>query len=975
MLERLATVFFTVIWLSWTFAQSPSYINYGVKDGLPSEEVYDIAVDESGLIWCTTDRGVCTYDGYSFTTYTSKDGLVDNTNFEIIEDREGKYWFTGINGNLSYYHQGTFHAFEKNDEPYLLGEGRWVIDLFNDKNQLLFIKFNLSNGFVSYDLNSGILSERSIEKADWIYESEELGEFIVKQFDDQKLIHQSFLGYSKAVIELNDQQGFLGLIRDKLYHFHNGRVILFPDTKNKSSDFILKDEFDNIWIGTNEGLLQYPLGDLSAAPLTYFDDISVTSIAIDRDQNYWISSLESGLFFIPSFGIKSATIPSVQKNKANYLFLSSLDEVLLVGSSDYPMGTNILYREAGQAIHSRHVISPYHMLRANKNDLRKLVDYRVATPSGKSKKVLSTDAFILPMIWINSDTLLLSNFKGYIAESRSKRIFKSSGTVNPTMLGHERVKTWALSGHDAIWAGTMNGLFRLSKSDFQTTEYFGDRHELLSKRISTIIPSEDDKLWIGTVGNGLLYFDMDTVLQYSVSDQLSSNMINSLEPQGDSILWVATNKGLDKLIYHWEGELPITDTIINYTTHNGLLSNYVNYVEWHQDELWVAFNNGLNYFDPEELERPAAVPIVLLTSILSITDDQKIEENQELLHNQSDIVFSYKAISFAKPAKDPFYRYKLHGPQQTNDWYYSNDTTARFTNLAAGAYEFRVEAQNKHHVWSKQPAVFQFEIAPHFSKTWWFYTLILFALASLIGWLWRWRLQDVKKDQKLKEAQYRTKDAELSALRNQMNPHFVFNSLNSIQNYIFKNEIENANYYLSQFSKLMRNSLEFSKLKNIALEDEIQFLILYMELELHRFPNTFDFRLTVDPRIATDIYYLPPLILQPIIENSVKYAFKHAEYKGLIEVDIQELRHGELIKVIIQDNGSGLKSNSSRSATDTDQHKSFGLSIVKNRIDLLNAERKNGKASFQYTNRTDRSGLKTTFVLPIKIHNDKISNR
>ena len=969
MVERLSILFISVLLAISSVGQTPFYINYGVEDGLPSEEVYDIAIDESGLIWCTTDRGVCTYDGYEFTTYTTKDGLSNNTNFEIIEGKNGKLWFTGFNSELSYFQEDSFQPFENKSALEHQTEGSWVVDMIWNQNQLRFINFYHPDGFSILDINSGEFSGQIMENADLIYDSEEWGAFRIAKFDNQLLAHNDRLAFSKSIIELDKNQEFLGLFKNELLHFKDGQVLPLSDMGNKKADFILKDKFGDVWIGSNEGLMLYQSGDLSVDPLAYLEDISVTSIAIDRDDNYWISSLERGLFFIPSFQIKKAIIPTVQDLQGTYLFLKSMDEILFVGASENRSFS--IHYDKEQGVNSWQIPSPIKFGDPIFFKIQNVLNYTVETPSGKLTNPTALDGFMLPIIWLPTDTLVYATFKGYIAHSGNKRIVKS---IVSQPLGKERIKTWAKSSGDKIWAGTMEGLYSLSTSDFVTAYYYGNDHKLLSARISTIIPTEDDNLWIGSMGNGLLYFNMDTVIQFSEAHRLSSNMINSLQLQGDSVLWVATNKGLDKVVYHWEQELPVTDTIINYTTQNGLLSNYVNYVEWHQGKLWVAYNNGLNYFDPNDLERPAAAPKVSLTAVSSITDGQKIANNQELKHDQCDIVFSFKGISFAKPAKDPFYRYRLNGNQQSNDWYYSNDTTARFTNLAAGDYEFRVEAQNKHHEWSKNPVLFSFEIAPHFSKTWWFYVLTVCAAAFIIGWLWRWRLQDVKKDQKLKEAQYRTKDAELSVLRNQMNPHFVFNSLNSIQNYIFKNEIENANYYLSQFSKLMRSSIEFSKLEKISLDDEIQFLILYMDLELQRFPNTFDFKLSVDPKIATDIYYIPPLILQPIIENSVKYAFKHVKYKGLIEVVIEEYRSGELIQVIIQDNGSGIKENAIQKEVTGEQHRSYGLSIVKNRIELLNEEKQKGKASFQYHNRTDRSGLITTIILPIAIHNDKIRN-
>lgn len=201
------------------------------------------------------------------------------------------------------------------------------------------------------------------------------------------------------------------------------------------------------------------------------------------------------------------------------------------------------------------------------------------------------------------------------------------------------------------------------------------------------------------------------------------------------------------------------------------------------------------------------------------------------------------------------------------------------SNLENGKYAFFVKAANNDGVWSK-PIVCFFTIHPPFWRTWWFNTLLIIVLLSILYGFYYYKLQKIKLEEKLK-AQF-LKDLaqiEMKALRAQMNPHFIFNSLNSIQKFILKNDTFAASQYLTKFSKLIRLILDHSNQNYIRLTNEIEQLKLYTEIEALRFDNQFDYEFILDNSIINDHTYIPSMIIQPYIENAIWHGLLHKETK------------------------------------------------------------------------------------------------
>ncbi|MGZ4060807.1 MAG: sensor histidine kinase, partial [Bacteroidia bacterium] len=268
------------------------------------------------------------------------------------------------------------------------------------------------------------------------------------------------------------------------------------------------------------------------------------------------------------------------------------------------------------------------------------------------------------------------------------------------------------------------------------------------------------------------------------------------------------------------------------------------------------------------------------------------------------------------------------------NWYYTKNTTIQYTTLPPGDYTFTVYAINYSNISSIKPCVIFFNIKKPYWKTWWFITLMIVLVLFCIYIVFRVRIYYVKRTEEEKTLlNKKISEVELKAIRAQMNPHFIFNSINSIQHYILINDSDMAYRYLSKFSKLIRNVLENSKHEVITLHKEIETIELYVELEKLRFENKFDHQIIVDPSIDILSYGISPLLIQPYVENAIWHGLMHKQAKGLLTIRFAE--ETKLIRCTIEDNGVGRAFSEELKKNKTSAHRSLALSLNKERLEII----------------------------------------
>lgn len=958
------------------FGQDPYFINYDTKDGLPSSEVYDVEVDSNGMVWFATDRGICSYNGYEFKTYTTEDGLANNTLLAIWKDRKGNFWFPGIDGSLSIYDHEKFYPYRWNDGLKESFKGRWIQQIAWDQNNKLYFwisgigalkKYVISNqdGEIS-EINFNTLKDKypfiSHEKIDFI----DLGGYYIP--DDTRV--------ALKVIKKDSSYIYIDIHKDRNVIKEFDQISMISAYNNSSKELMVKyilniitDSSGNIWLCTKSGVYKFTYDQFPQNPIHYFKNVAVSDIHEDSQGNYWLTTLENGILLIPSFNFHALSEQTNLFDQRKMMVVLPLKNHLIFGNSK----GEIIALDQNKYLKNIEIPNAnnqyfFGQSKNNKVILRNTIIEEVNNQLVFKKHLDHIDTYYA--FELNNGQYVITTTVGFkIQNPITKEIIKNYYT---RFL--EKIVS-IFESHNTLWLGTINGLFSMDNSRMDVVTEEHNRFPLLKSRINDIKPDLHNNLWLATVGNGLLYKTKDTVLQITTLDGLNSNFINRIFPENDSTIWVATNIGLDRLIYYFKNKSFSISGIETYNTSDGLLTNYINDITKWNGKIWLATNKGINYFDPEAIDMTFPPPKIILEEIAVNDSTYNAGDILNLKHFQNDLYFKFTGISYRKQNDKPFYRYRLKSENTDSTWYFTNNRDVRFNDLLPGEYTFEVAAQNKHGQWSEKPVVHNFTIQPHFTQTNWFRMIGLVTIVGIIAFAFQTRSKRIKREEEQKR---KVQEAELQALRNQMNPHFVFNALNSIQNFVFKNDAVKANYYLSRFSRLMRDGLQFARLKYISLEEEIIFLNTYLELEKMRFPDKFQYVIKVDEHIPASQYSIPPLLFQPILENAVKHAFKNIDYEGYLEICFEELKPGELLKVTITDNGEGIIPESVNKHTKS-KDKSLGIEIINNQIALLNQEAKDNKASFRIFNRNtidpQLKGTQAEFIISIKFsENDKSSH-
>ena len=446
-------------------------------------------------------------------------------------------------------------------------------------------------------------------------------------------------------------------------------------------------------------------------------------------------------------------------------------------------------------------------------------------------------------------------------------------------------------------------------------------------------------IWTGT-SKGLVKIVNDTSIQYVMDENalLSKMNVYGVVEDNNGKLWISTNQGL------WKYDEEAKDRkLTQFNEIDGLSGDFFSLYNCsllsNNSEIWMGNNKGLVKFNPNKIKPYSEPPKVYINELL-INDTEVYkgigeEDFLELPYDKNTLTFDVAAINLIKPEQNKIH-YRLNG--------YSDDTLSvdnnqliRYTKIPHGKYGFEVTAVDANGNKSKTKTL-SIKINPPFWKTWWFCLLSLLTIAFLIYAIYKSRVKQLIKEEEKKTTLEKLKnqllDVEMKALRAQMNPHFLFNAMNSIKGIIVKKEEKKAADYLTKFSSLLRGILANSEKKKIVLAKEIEALKLYIELESLRFTREFNYQIQIDKNIDTGFTRIPPLILQPFVENAIWHGLIPKK-SGINKLNINIFRENDFVILEIEDNGVGRKKEV---VVKEKKHKSMGIGITEKRAKLLHSE-------------------------------------
>ncbi|MFD2574253.1 two-component regulator propeller domain-containing protein [Spirosoma soli] len=507
-----------------------------------------------------------------------------------------------------------------------------------------------------------------------------------------------------------------------------------------------------------------------------------------------------------------------------------------------------------------------------------------------------------------------------------------------------------------LWVGGLGPVYKISPDLKLLAQYDhkeDDPYSLPDEGVTDFVEDKRGQIWMSS-DNGLACLNQRTgrFAVYTTRHGLPNNDIAALQLVNDS-LWVSTSKGLACL-----------DTrTLRFTTFDeadGIPSSEFesgSVVRDSSGRIYFGAMRGLVYVEPNQIRLNRFVPPVYLTSF-RVNDRELLRGSPDrpptivLDYSQNGFSFDMAALSFDN-ADGNRYAYRLEGFE--DQWNQAtNRAFASYTNVPPGEYVLHVIAANNDGVWNRQGYKLPLTIRPPFWQTWWFQIVAFGSLLTLVISVARRREARLVKEQREKsELRERIAASEMKALRSQMNPHFLYNSLNAIRLFVLQNDSDNADKYLVKFARLMRLILENSRLEWVTLASELEQLALYLELEQLRFGNKFDFKVDADPALDRENTSIPPMIIQPYIENSILHGIAHKKNRGTIQVCIKPV--DDRLECTVEDDGVGrLKASELKSKT-VSSHKSVGLKVTEERLQLI----------------SQRSGKETRVTIVDKVGDDQ----
>lgn len=938
-MHRALLIFLLTFVTVWAAAQSPLFHNYETKDGLPSPETYRVLQDSRGYIWIATDAGLSRFNGYEFRNFTTSNGLPDNVVFVLCEDTKGRLWGGTFSGKFFYVFNDTIHtitlskSFQKTFGTMLLST------IYVDKGDTIWVGGNSEMHLLK-------IYPDGKKKEEYTYETLEQEGSTIFQVDGKGVIYgchhapSSYLLLERvhdpaikveADLPRDKDKQYCARTVDGDYIFSINDLLFHIDAKGKLLEtrrmphavlWIYIDSKRTLWVGTNKtGVFHFNGESISdEVPRNYLTGESVSSIVQDHEGGTWFTTLTHGVFYLPS-----ELFYSYRYNNTDENFNSIISIGNTVLASTYE-GNIYRFSASGSYIDKQELPEKARFLsgiyRHSSGDVVIAAHPHLLITDSLSRNVRFGNEAPYYFTEDSSGRMWAGASRGfyYMEASDLAHVVKIQCNLRTTAIYADK-KT------NVLWVGSVLGFYRIPIPDLDAGKLYIPPDPLITKRVNDIQPY-GDALLVATQDAGFYIYRNGTFRPVTARDGLPGNNCRSIYVDRDDVVWVGTDKGLARC----RGLDSSKPDIYSITTAHGLLSDDINKVMRCGDKIWVASRKGITFFDPRQLQVNTAPARVYITSVEINDKSVPIHAHYDLSYDKNFLTLRFSGLAFVN-AGNVTYRYKLEGIDE--EWRYTRSTQARYTTLPPGDYTFTVYARNSDGTWSSDPAKISFFIDHPYWAKWWFITsVILISIGIAISVFMIWFRQYSLRQAERIAFNKKLADTELLALRAQMNPHFVFNSLNSIQLFILNHDSKKAQHYLSKFSRLMRSVLQNSKQQMISLEKEIQTLELYIELESLRFE--FEYKIEVDEKIDMFGMEIPSMLVQPYVENAIWHGLMHKEADRKLLLKVERDERG--LVFTIRDNGIGRKkAMEQRAATRNPADKSMGMTVTNERIEVMNS--------------------------------------
>ena len=965
------------------------------RDGLLHSAVYSITQDDHGYMWIGSANGLQRYDGIRFTNYQKGIAALSTEAVpaNIYTGDSFNIWFTCGDVVRLNKRSNRITVFKtdhlRNDKlfnfaSYTDEKGRsWWLGKY-----ALFIP-DTTGKDISYSIplvpnytaQTGNPVVKSASGEVWLSAGLNL------LFDEQSKkiyspdynpINHPFLRFLKQTA-FDKVLSFLLPDRKGNYWFAtwDGRVVFFETATGLASVFsvpavasgeriaatgkatmiaicLLEDSRGTIWAGTNHaGLLRFDSIQNSFFPVTTKDgagyaanyDFRFLCLTEDRDGNIWTGT-ERGINIFHPYRQYFQTITSLKGSRQP---LADLEITTALSLSN----SKILVTTWGGGF----------ALYDSTAKLKNLVQ-----PAGTYEYGMTWDAFEAPdaVVWVGAQHGYLYQYHPSTNKWTISRplVFMNStvrcitgdetgsiffGLHNGHMVKWDEAKKTFVPPPDIIkqspvisllvrngqlWATTENGLVLCDASTMQDLGRFVPVSEDFPggvKKLHGLIFINDTVLAIGAQHAGLFFFNTKTKKFFREASLASveQQSVHAIEMTGTGTLWFTTDYSVSRYSF-------ATKQLWRLTIEDGLISSPFSQCSFRHTASgrWItSTEKEVLIFHPDSLQLAVASPASIAITGIKVqgqelpVDSLEPDHSIVLGHDNNFITFYFSGLHYNGIGEQSFC-YRLVG--EDKNWLQTGqEGSANYTNLSPGNYVFEVKGNNGGNAPVTKWFIF---IAAPFYVRWWFQVLLLTLIIGSIAWLVRRRIASIRQQAALRQ---QVAEAELSALRAQMNPHFIFNCLSAIDNMIETDQKDKATTYLNRFARLIRNVLESSKKTLVPLHSDMETLRLYLQLEQFRCDNRFTFHLTADATALQGDYKVPPLVVQPFVENAIHHGILNREAPGG-SLDVSVTLMDDRLLYRIRDNGIGREAAGRLKTNNEAKHTSYGIAITEERIRKFN---------------------------------------
>jgi len=939
------------------YSQTPSYYHYTTTDGLASSTVYQIIQDRNSFIWFATINGMSKFDGKRFTTFRTNDGLNSNSIISLAEGKNGELYIGNYEKGVNVLKNGRIENYcseiegksfalsylllvtSEKEEQKLYAYRNWgVINIIHEKRPARRHDFSISVN-PQHLIKLEKLSNREIIAltTGGLFK---LKNFVLIKLHINGLPDTTFYCLTEGV----DGSYFVGT-KGMIYKIKNNSVVsrykinLYADNNDVTA--ILRDKNNNIWFSImNRGFFLIPNGSDKIVDIGRKLDLQntlVNNYLEDNEGNIWVSTFGKGVYCLNNLYLKSYNENDGMSSNSVYSIVKERSGKLLIGTFN---GINIL--ENGRFDHiksnSYKTLTDYiyHIKDINN-------DFYVCGSFGENKMInipyqgIKFYMFNQPSFCKISNGLYLFGTGGNSIKVQrdlnNKKnqsyifyIFGDSSNVN-------RVNDIFEDTEKNVWIGTGLGLCKVSnptinKAGWKKTFFLSN--QVLNSRINSIFQDDKNNVWFaGEKGIASYSLENDSIKTYTNIKEYDFSSSTAIVSDNKNRIWIGNMKGL----YLLDG-----NSIKHLNRQTGLPSDEVFSLcyDKEKNQLYIGTSNGISFLDISLFDNHVLPSLdVKIVSVKAGDSIYTSFNNLVFEPTQHHVYIDFKALNFSSPGSVK-YKYNLNG-----EWVETDHDFLNFISLESGKYELQIMAKSQNSDWGK-PYNLIFEVRPRFIETIWFKLGIIFIIVFVSIAVEKRRLKlNNKKIREEIELTERINELKHQALSAMMNPHFIFNSLNSVQYLINCQRNEEANDYIAMMAKLVRKNLDTAGSGFILLAEEISRLKLYLDLEKLRFQESFSSEIITGADVDTGSVMIPNMIIQPFVENALWHGIINSGSKGLVtisfsfvDVDIDSILSRSLI-IKVTDNGIGIKEAKKHKKED---HISKGIQIIEERLRLLSTK-------------------------------------